>query len=221
MLICPDGLQSPALTIRLEADVDAFSVADTGQIQRQDTYPHLNQNHCNRYLVRGYQCNSREPPVGPPVGPRPTTTGFGHVWLLTPRNFRPYRLCMAKSEYLTEYDEIVNTMQMYIDGSKQGKSSLMRPAFHPDASFFGYAGDQLAIGTQFLFDWIDKNGPAPEIVPRMVSVDILESIAVVRLEVADWSGNMAGSGVCMSDLFTLLKTPSGWRIIQKAFHWHA
>ncbi len=26
----------------------------------------------------------------------------------------------------------------------------MRPAFHPDATFFGYAGDQLAIGTQFL-----------------------------------------------------------------------
>jgi Putative lumazine-binding len=97
----------------------------------------------------------------------------------------------------------------------------MRPAFHPDASFFGYAGDQLAIGTPFLFDWIDKNGPAGKIEPRMVSVDILESIAVVRLDVAGWSGKLAGSGVYMSDLFTLLKTPSGWKIIQKAFHWHS
>jgi hypothetical protein len=128
---------------------------------------------------------------------------------------------MAKNEYLAEYDAIVNTVQMYIDGSKQGKSGLMHPAFHPDASFFGYAGEQLAIGTQFLFDWIDKNGPAPEIEARMVSVDILESIAVARLEVAGWSGNLAGSGVSMSDLFTLLKTPGGWKIIQKAFHWHA
>ena len=110
---------------------------------------------------------------------------------------------------------------MYIDGSKQGKSELMRPAFHPSASFFGYAGEQLAVGTQFLFDWIDKNGPAPNIEPRFVSVDILESIAVVRLEVAEWSGKLAGSGVRMSDLFTLLKTPGGWKIIQKAFHWHA
>jgi hypothetical protein len=25
----------------------------------------------------------------------------------------------------------------------------------------------------------------------------------------------------MSDLFTLLKMPDGWKIIQKAFHWHA
>jgi len=24
----------------------------------------------------------------------------------------------------------------------------------------------------------------------------------------------------MSDLFTLLKMPGGWKIIQKAFHWH-
>jgi hypothetical protein len=36
-----------------------------------------------------------------------------------------------------------------------------------------------------------------------------------------WSGNLSGSGVRMSDIFTLLKTSEGWRIIQKAFHWHA
>ncbi|HKF02453.1 MAG TPA: nuclear transport factor 2 family protein [Candidatus Sulfotelmatobacter sp.] len=148
-------------------------------------------------------------------------TVFGHVWLLTPRAIKSYCLLMNKSEYLTEYDRIVKTIQIYVDGSKQGKSELMRPAFHPEASFFGYAGEQLAVGTKFLFDWIDKNGPAPNIEPRVVSVDILDSIAVVRLEVAGWSGNLAGSDVRMSDLFTLLKTPSGWKIIQKAFHWHA
>jgi hypothetical protein len=95
---------------------------------------------------------------------------------------------MSKTEYLPEYDAIGKTIQMYMDGSKQGKSELMRPAFHPQASFFGYAGEQLAVGTQFLFDWIDNNGPAPKIEPRMVSVDIMNSIAVVRLEVAGWSG---------------------------------
>jgi hypothetical protein len=155
------------------------------------------------------------------VSIRLQATDFGRVWLLTPRIPGPYCLAMTKSEYLTEYDGIVKTMQMYIDGSRQGKSELMRPAFHPDASFFGYAGEQLATGTKFLFDWIDKNGPAPKIEPRVVSVDILDSIAVVRLEVAGWSGNLAGSDVRMSDLFTLLKMPSGWKIIQKAFHWHS
>ena len=149
------------------------------------------------------------------------TTDFSRLWLLTPNSLSSYRPGMTKSEYLTEYDGIVKTVQMYIDGSKQGKSDLMRPAFHADASFFGYAGEQLAVGTEFLFDWIDKNGPAPSIEPRVACVDILESIAVVRLEVSGWSGNLAGSGVQMSDLFTLLKMPEGWKIIQKAFHWHA
>lgn len=101
------------------------------------------------------------------------------------------------------------------------RAILCVPPSTPNASFFGYAGEQLAVGTDFLFNWIDKNGPAPSIEPRMVSVDIFESIAVVHLEVAGWSGSLAGSGVRMSDLFTLLKTQNGWKIIQKAFHWHA
>jgi hypothetical protein len=149
-----------------------------------------------------------------------TTTDFSHLWLLTASDVSSYGPGMTKSEYLTEHDGIVKTIQMYGDGSKQGKSELMRPAFHPNASFFGYAGEELAIGPEFLFDWIDKNGPAPSIEPRFACVDIVESIAVVHLEVSGWSGNLAGSGVRMSDLFTLLKMPDGWKIIQKAFHWH-
>jgi hypothetical protein len=127
----------------------------------------------------------------------------------------------APNKYATEYDSVVETLQMYIDAGRQGKSELMRPAFHPEASFFGYAGGSLAVGAPFLFDWIDKNGPAPDIQPRFVSVEILESIAVVRLEVDGWSGALSGSAARMSDVFTLLKTPAGWKIIQKAFHWHA
>jgi hypothetical protein len=138
-----------------------------------------------------------------------------------PRVVTPYSLFMTPTKSPSQHDEILKTLQMYIDGSKEGKSELMRPAFHPEASFFGYAGEQLAIGTRFLFDWIDKNGPAPNIEPRVVSVDMLGSIAVVRLEVANWSGKLAGSGVHMSDLFTFLRMPDGWRIIQKAFHWHS
>jgi Putative lumazine-binding len=128
---------------------------------------------------------------------------------------------MTPTKSSSQHDEILKTLQLYIDGSKQGKSELMRPAFHPQASFFGYAGDQLAIGTEFLFDWIDRNGPAPGIEPRVISVDIVESIAVVRVEVANWSGKLAGSGVRMSDLFTFLRMPEDWKIIQKAFHWNS
>ncbi len=129
---------------------------------------------------------------------------------------------MTNTEPLTsEHNAIANVLQLYLDGSRQGRSDLMRPAFHPDASFFGYAGPQLAVGTPFLFDWIDRNGPAPQIEPRIVGIDVFDSLAVVHLDVAGWSGALAGNGVRMTDIFTLLRTAEGWKIIQKAFHWHA
>jgi hypothetical protein len=123
-------------------------------------------------------------------------------------------------KYSVEHDAIVQTMQLYIDAGKEGRSELMRPAFHADASFLGYAGGSFVKGLPFLFDWIDRNGPAPNIEPRFASIDVVNSIAVVRLEVENWTGKLAGAGVHMSDLFTLLKTPDGWKITQKIFHWH-
>ena len=129
---------------------------------------------------------------------------------------------MTKTTFNTaDYDAVISVLQLYIDGCKQGKSAIMRPAFHSGASFFGFVGDQLASGTEFLFDWIDRNGPAEGIQPSIASVDILHSLAVAHLEVTGWSGKLAGVNVHMSDVFTLLKTPGGWKIIQKAFHWHS
>ena len=128
----------------------------------------------------------------------------------------------APAAYATEYDAIVATMGHYIEGARAGKSSLMRPGFLPDATMVGYAGGSLLSGSiQQLYDWIDGNGPAPDIEPRFTGVEILESIAVVRLEVERWSGKVAGSEVHMSDAFTLVKTDDGWKIAHKIFHWHA
>jgi hypothetical protein len=125
------------------------------------------------------------------------------------------------ANYGAEYDEILKTMEMYLEGCRQGKSAVMEPAFHTNAGFFGYAGEDLAAGIPFLFQWVHQNGPSPHIRPRFISVDIVESIAAVRLEVDGWSGRLAGPDVCMSDIFTLLKTAEGWKIILKAFHWRS
>ncbi len=81
-------------------------------------------------------------------------------------------------------------------------------------------GPSLQSAPSSSFDWIERNGPAPLIEPHLVSIDIYESLAVVQLEVRGWSGILAGSGVRMTDIFTLLRKPDGWTIIQKAFHWH-
>ena len=124
---------------------------------------------------------------------------------------------MPSTSYAVEYDAVVKTVQMYLEGCKQGKSGLMRPAFHANAGFFGYAGGELAMGTPFLFEWIDKNGPSPHIRPRFISVDVLESVAAVRLEVDGWSGALAGPEMCMSDIFTLLKTRKDGRSSKRHF----
>jgi hypothetical protein len=132
------------------------------------------------------------------------------------------QLSLREHDLLTEYDAIVKTMQYYIDGSQAGNSELMRPGFHSEATLVGYAGGNLLFGpVQELFDWIDGNGPAPDIEPSFASIEILETIAIVRLEVKQWSGKLAGSGVHMSDLFNLIKTEDGWKISQKMFHWHS
>ena len=129
---------------------------------------------------------------------------------------------LKESDYLTEYSSIVKTLQHYIDGSRAGNSELMRSGFHSNASIVGFAGGNLLFGpAQQLFDWIDGNGPAPDIEPNFASIEILDTIAVVRLEVKQWSGKLAGSGVHMSDLFNLVKTEEGWKISQKLFHWHS
>lgn len=99
----------------------------------------------------------------------------------------------------------------------------MRPAFHPAATFFGYAGGSLVSGIETLYAWIDGNGPVAGLETRIANVDIVESIAVVRLEGSGWSGVLAGPGpVHITDVLTLLREPEGgWRILQKVFHWHA
>jgi hypothetical protein len=123
--------------------------------------------------------------------------------------------------YVSQYDEIIETMKGYVDGVREGKSELMRPVFHPAATFFGhYPGGVMDGSIQQLFDWVDKNGPAPDIRYRFAGVEILGKIASVHLELDRLSGTVAGSGVSMSDLFTLMATDGGWKVVQKAFHWH-
>jgi hypothetical protein len=110
---------------------------------------------------------------------------------------------------------IEKTIQHYIDGAREGKGDLMKPAFHPDATIFGYIGPDLFAGPiQKLFDWNDENGPATEIETRIAAIDIEGTIATVRLEADNWTGHK------FTDMFTLLKTDGQWKIMNKVFHLH-
>ncbi len=122
---------------------------------------------------------------------------------------------------LTERDAGIKAMQSYINGVRLGSSAEMRSGFHEAATIFGYyPGGVMAHPIQALFDWIDKNGPSPELKTEFGEIDVRDSVASVQLEVRNISGALAGTGVYMSDIFLLLRTDAGWKITQKAFHWH-
>jgi hypothetical protein len=127
----------------------------------------------------------------------------------------------ATNAYLVEHDAITRTMHCYIAGARAGDGDLMRPAFHPSATISGYCqGVEYNGSVEHVFQWVTENGPAPNISPRFARIKIIESIAVVHLEVQRWSGKLAGAEARASDVFTLLKWNGEWKITHKLFHWH-
>ena len=65
---------------------------------------------------------------------------------------------------VSEYDTIAEVVQRYIDGARSGRGEDMKPAFHTDATIFGYVGADLLAGSiQQLSAWNDENGPATEL----------------------------------------------------------
>jgi len=110
---------------------------------------------------------------------------------------------------------ITRTIQYYVDGAKSGKGADMKPAFHSDATIFGYIGPDLFAGPiQKLFDWNDENGPAKELEAEIAQLEIVGTVASVRLELDNWTGHK------FTDIFTLLKTDGTWKIMNKVFHLH-
>ncbi len=121
-----------------------------------------------------------------------------------------------KPTKVSEYDKIAKVVQHYIDGGKSGKGDDMKPAFHEDATIFGYAGADLFAGPiQQLFDWSDGNGPAKELKARIANIDLIDTVATVRLELDNWTDHR------YTDLFTLLKLDGEWKIMNKVFHLHS
>ncbi|MES2546959.1 MAG: nuclear transport factor 2 family protein [Pseudomonadota bacterium] len=123
---------------------------------------------------------------------------------------------MATATDLNDYDAISKVIQHYIDGARSGKGALMKPAFHNDATIFGYVGPDLFAGPiQGLYDWNDANGPATGIVSRIANIDLVGTVASVRLESDNWTGHR------FTDFFNLLKVDGEWKVMNKVFHLHA
>ena len=114
---------------------------------------------------------------------------------------------------MSDYEAIKETIQHYIDGAISGKGDDMKPAFHDDATIFGYVGDDLFAGPiHLLYEWNDNNGPAKDLVPSIAEINVIGTVANARLELTNWTGHR------FTDLFNLLKVNGKWLIMNKVFH---
>lgn len=121
----------------------------------------------------------------------------------------------ATTTYVDEVDAITRVMQAYIDGARNGKGATMKPAFHDEATIFGYVGPDLFGGPiQGLYDWNDKNGPAAQIQCRLTRIDVVGTAASVRLDADNWTGHR------FTDFFNLVKIDGQWKILSKVFYLH-
>jgi hypothetical protein len=117
--------------------------------------------------------------------------------------------------YVSEVDEITGVVETYIAGGRSGSGDAMKPAFHADATIFGYVGPDLFGGhIQGLFDWNDENGPAPDLQCRITSVDVVGTAASVRLDTDNWTGHR------FTDFFNLIKVDGEWQVVSKVFYLH-
>ncbi len=114
-----------------------------------------------------------------------------------------------------DVEAIASVIQIYTEGGRRGDAAIMKRAFRKNATIHGYIGGGLLAGPiQLLFDWVTENPPAPNLDPRIASIDIAETIATARVEITDWLGFR------FTDQFTLLKENRSWIITSKVFHAH-
>ena len=118
--------------------------------------------------------------------------------------------------YDPEYAKINKLIERYIDSARSGQADSMKSVFHPDATIFGYAGPAMFAGPiQQFITWNGENGPAAGLEARVASIDLVDTVATVRLELENWTG------LRFTDLFTLFKSDDVWQITNKVFHLHA
>jgi hypothetical protein len=61
----------------------------------------------------------------------------------------------------------------------------------------------------------DEAGPAAGIKSQIAAIDVVGTIATVRLEIDNWSGSR------FTDMFTLLKLNGEWKIMNKVLYLHS
>ena len=124
------------------------------------------------------------------------------------------------SAHIPELTSIRQVVDLYIDGVKNGNLESLRQAFHPQASMFGYKGQDLFITPiAGLYEYIA--GTTPPAKDGAVGKEYTCTITSISV-----TGNAAAVEMAMEpyhehdfvDYFQLLKVDGRWWIVSKLFH---
>jgi hypothetical protein len=123
----------------------------------------------------------------------------------------------ARNPELTSIRKVVD---LYSDGVKNGNLASLRKAFHPNASMFGYKGQDLFITPiAGLYDYIAgttppaKDGTAgKEYGCTITSISVTGNAATVEMAMEPYHEHD------FVDYFQLLKVDERWWIVSKLFH---
>ncbi|PMV22699.1 hypothetical protein C1X21_11610 [Pseudomonas sp. FW305-3-2-15-A-LB2] len=124
---------------------------------------------------------------------------------------------VSKPTYVEDYQAITEVLNKYIEGCRQAKSSIMKPAFNEHATMYSVGADgKLAGGAiPILFEGIDKDfHPSPDAQAAITRIEIVGNAASARVDANDMSG------ISFTDFFHLLKVEGKWTVVSKIFQTH-
>jgi hypothetical protein len=114
----------------------------------------------------------------------------------------------------SEYNAVIATVHQYVEGLRVGSAEGVAQAFHKDAVMYGFTNGELLGGPiKNLFDFVQKNGSAPEITTRLDILAITPTTAVVRVDMEN-----DAIGADYNDYLTLIKIDGAWKVIAKVYH---
>ncbi|UZE09160.1 nuclear transport factor 2 family protein [Pseudomonas sp. B21-053] len=114
----------------------------------------------------------------------------------------------------SEYNAVIATANQYVEGLRVGSTEGVAQAFHKDAVMYGFTNGELLGGPiKNLFDFVQKNGSAPEITTRLDILAITPTTAVVRVDM-----EKDAIGADYNDYLTLIKIDGTWKVIAKVYH---
>ncbi|VVO57918.1 nuclear transport factor 2 family protein [Pseudomonas fluorescens] len=113
-----------------------------------------------------------------------------------------------------DYNAVIATASQYVEGLRVGSADSVAQAFHKDAVMYGFTNGELLGGPiKNLFDFVQKNGAAPDITTRLDVLAITPTTAVVRVDM-----EKDAIGADYNDYLTLIKINGVWKVIAKVYH---